>query len=395
MTGLRVLMVHNRQSAIGGADVVIERLTKLLTGAGWKVGLWAPSTVDMLDAQQPGGRLAAMTQPVWNRSAARSLEAELTAFQPDVVHLHTPFPLLSSSVIIAVQRKGIPLVMTHHAFRMSCIAGTLTRDDAPCHMCVGSTLRTPGIRHRCYHGSVVRSTAVSLGQAVGWASGAFSRRITTHIALTDMHKSILESEGIDPDRIVVVPHSVDDPGDPAPSRRHQFCFVGRLEKEKGIATMLEAFGRLPDVRLVIVGDGSLTGEVQRATRAHTNIEHLGRLPHHEALQVVADSAFLVFPSEWPEGLGLTWIEALASGTPVLASDAGDFAEWARTGGGEVFRSGDAVDLRRLAEALAQELPTDSAVRRRAARAAYDGSFRHERVVDRHIEIYESAITNPP
>ena len=111
-------------------------------------------------------------------------------------------------------------------------------------------------------------------------------------------------------------------------------FVGRFEPEKGIRDLLAAMDKAvreePGLRLVLLGTGSLGAEVARAAASR---EWLSVLPSRDAAGVgrfMAAVDLLVLPSRatdtWDEQFGLVAIEAMACGTPLVASDCGSLGE---------------------------------------------------------------------
>lgn len=113
---------------------------------------------------------------------------------------------------------------------------------------------------------------------------------------------------------------------------NHIIFVGRLVEKKGIRYLLEAFARLrnlhSDLKLTVIGDGPLEGEIQRMVSA-LGIEKatflLGSLPHNELPRFYRRATFAVFPfvvarGGDQEGFGLVVVEAMGCGCPVIASD---------------------------------------------------------------------------
>ena len=136
-------------------------------------------------------------------------------------------------------------------------------------------------------------------------------------------------------------------------------YVGRVEARKGVQVLVDAFEqrispRMPQARLRIVGphsywDAQPSG-YYAAIKARCDANQLIELrgPTYvdaELAQVYRDAAVSVVPSTFPEALGLTSIEAQASGTPVVVSDAGGLPETVSPGvSGLVFENGNADQL---------------------------------------------------
>jgi hypothetical protein len=89
---LRILQLHNHHANLGGAMEVLSHERDLLVAAGHRVEQFTlPPTGELgLAALQAGAKA------VWNREAARETTRRVASFRPDVVHVHTPFPLRCS-----------------------------------------------------------------------------------------------------------------------------------------------------------------------------------------------------------------------------------------------------------------------------------------------------------
>jgi glycosyltransferase involved in cell wall biosynthesis len=132
-------------------------------------------------------------------------------------------------------------------------------------------------------------------------------------------------------------------------------YLGRLVPEKGLDILLDALARLKTktpVKALLVG----TGVAEEALKAQAaalgltdRVAFAGVVPHAEAGRYMACADILALPSRttpsWKEQFGRVIIEALACGLPVVGSDSGEIPHLIRaTGGGRVFREGDADDL---------------------------------------------------
>lgn len=102
-----------------------------------------------------------------------------------------------------------------------------------------------------------------------------------------------------------------------------FLFVGRLEAQKGVITLIEAFDLLCKrgvrAHLIIVGDGSARFDIERAAQASTLVNYLGRLSGAELWATFVACDVLVLPSSF-EPWGLVVNEAMAFGLPVIVTD---------------------------------------------------------------------------
>ena len=139
-------------------------------------------------------------------------------------------------------------------------------------------------------------------------------------------------------------------------------YVGRVEERKGVHVLLDAFERLisprvPDARLRIVGpasywkrgDNGYYDTLSKRCSANPRIDLRGPTYDDVELSEIYRSATVaVVPSTFPEALGLTSLEAQASGVPVVVSDAGGLPETVSPGrSGFVFANRNAEQLGEL------------------------------------------------
>jgi glycosyltransferase involved in cell wall biosynthesis len=169
-------------------------------------------------------------------------------------------------------------------------------------------------------------------------------------------------------------------------------FVGRLSPEKGVLEMIEAWRRLPEVKLLIAGDGPLCYEAQGAARRTSGrVAILGQLNTEETAARIRSARFLVFPSRWYEPFGMGLLEAAACGVPAIASRIGAIPELVadhRTG--LLF---DPDDFSQLVERVrwAWTHPAEMDEMGRAARQFYLRNFTAEKNYEALISIYRKLL----
>jgi glycosyltransferase involved in cell wall biosynthesis len=123
-------------------------------------------------------------------------------------------------------------------------------------------------------------------------------------------------------------------------------FIGRLEIESGLGTLIEAVDLYPGARMAVIGAGPEEGRIA----GHSRIRLLGRVGPAEVQARMEEAAYLVLPSLSYEDMPRPLVEAFANGVPVIASRIGRLAEMVEPGrNGLLFEAGSARDLaRRLA-----------------------------------------------
>lgn len=385
---MRVLMAHNHYRQRAGEDRVFATERDLLHDHGHEVITYTVSNDDL--PARPG--LQAALHTVWNHHRYRDFRRVIRATEPDVVHFHNTFPILSLAPVYAARAERRPVVMTLHNYRFFCANGVLFRAGKVCEACVGRRVAWPAIVHRCYRDSLGGTTVVAGMQAFHRLMHTLHRNVDAFIALSDSQKTLLSRYGIPASRIYVKPHAIFPDPQPGLGRGGYAIFVGRLSPEKGVTTLLEgvrrAAGPLPTL---LVGDGPLAPIVQEAVRTDHHLRWLGARSPAEVAALLGDAAFTMVPSEWHETFGLVVAESLAKGTPVLVSRAGALPELiGSSGAGRTFATGDPVSLAREIDWFAQH-PQERTTMREWARhryeTAYAGGANHERLA----AIYRSAI----
>ena len=163
--------------------------------------------------------------------------------------------------------------------------------------------------------------------------------------------------------------------------RAYFLFVGRLVRLKGVHTLIDAFREYDAADLLIAGDGVLMDELRRRAEGLDHVRFLGRV-HPEPLRALyAGATAVLVPSLVYETFGYPTLEALAQGTPVIATKLGAVGELARTSGGGLLY-GDRAELL----AAIERLGSDRGLRDELGRRGHE-AFRERWTADRHVDAY--------
>ena len=137
---------------------------------------------------------------------------------------------------------------------------------------------------------------------------------------------------------------VDDEGRapaPRPHASPYFLFVGRLEKLKGLDTLIRVWPRVTGCDLLIAGTGTDEVELRGAAIGDPRIRFLGVLPPADLGPLYFHALGVIVPSRTYETFGLTSVEAFARKTPAIARDLGALPEIIeQSGGGFVYRTDD-------------------------------------------------------
>jgi len=164
--------------------------------------------------------------------------------------------------------------------------------------------------------------------------------------------------------------------------RRRVLYVGSLKESKGVGVLLEAFGRLKGLELVLVGPGEA-----RRYPPRSGVRFVGPVPYEEVPFWMGASDLVVQPS-FLEGFGMTVIEALSCGRPVVATRSGGPQDTVEEGVGVLVPPGDAEAL---AEAMEGVLAQLDRYRPEELHAYAQGRFGLERVAERLFGLYQEVL----
>jgi glycosyltransferase involved in cell wall biosynthesis len=388
---MKILMCHNnyRTSAPSGEDAVVQDERELLEKYGIEVILYEKYNDD-LDDSTLFKRINVALDTSWSRKTYHELRKIIRKTRPDIAHFHNTFPQISPSAYLACQENGVPVVQTLHNFRFVCPGAMLLRDGQPCERCLGTSL-LPALKYRCYRNSTTATAALVLMLVVNRLRGSYQNLVNRYIALTEFAAGRLVAGGLPKERVVVKPNYIGYIPGQCSDKQSYAVFVGRLKSEKGLHTLLQAWRKLPDVPLKIIGDGELRGELEsQVTTEGLRVEFLGQLPRKAVLEQVSQAAIQIVPSQWYEGFPLVILEAYSCGTPVVASRIGSLNELVEENrSGVKFEAGNANDLADKVRGL-----WDSGTRLQAmgvyARDLVCARYNGEKNYQQLMQIYEQA-----
>ena len=379
---MRILLVHNFYQMAGGEDSIVRQELSLLERNGIDVELYSVSNDGIKGVMES---VTTALGVVYNPWARRALSKKLADFRPDVVHIHNFFPRLSPSILDACRDAHVPVVLTLHNYRILCPSALLYPEEA---------LRERSLDHSCwwtvprrvYRNSFVGTLALSAMVEYHKRTLTWARKVDRFIALTNCAKQKFTQGGLPPERIVVKPNCAARPPVFVGLRREGALFVGRLDQQKGIPTLLKAWRNI-DYPLKIIGEGPLTELVEKS--GHERITYLGRQPYEVVQKEMQSAKFLLLPSTGYEMFPLTVVEAFSNRLPVICSDLPSLQEVVEPGvTGLTFPPGDATTLEaRVRWAISNPSVLDAICRR--AHAAYEESYTPEVNFRRLLEIYGS------
>ncbi|MCS7119888.1 MAG: glycosyltransferase family 4 protein [Nitrososphaerota archaeon] len=241
-----------------------------------------------------------------------------------IVHAHHAFTPTSLISLNIAERLGTPSVLTNHTIFIA--------SDEKYLWIPTSYLLYP---YRKYINKADVITAVSR------AAANFIEHFT-------QEKEILViPNGVDADRFVC-PGSLDDPQ----RKTLKILYVGRLVYRKGVHILIRAMPEIikefPDCSLIIAGKGPMEDFLKMLVKSldlKDNVKLIGPVPDEKLPALYSQCSIFALPSLYCESFGITLLEAMAAGKPVIASNVGGIPEVITDGlNGLLFRRGDIKDL---------------------------------------------------
>jgi glycosyltransferase involved in cell wall biosynthesis len=349
---VRVLLITDWTSNEGGIEAYVTRASRALREAGHEVRLLTSSAgsaargaADYVALGTDNAAAQTFLQ-IANPFAVARVRSAVRDFRPDVVQVNMFEKYLSPAIFQAL--RGVPTVALVHYPKPVCpTALKLLPDGSLCQVPTGLVCwRSQCVGFAEWVRDRPRYALIRWGLAQTKKVLACSRWMAEQLRLN----------GIAADAI---PLPVPPPGpgfSRAPSRDPLFLYCGRLNWEKGVDLLLRAFGRVlasrPAARLRILGGGPrqpILEALGNGLGIGGAVRFDGRVSFGEVETALREAWALVAPSIWPEPLGLTAIEAITRGVPVIASASGGLAETVEHGvSGYLVPNGDE---RALAECL--------------------------------------------
>ena len=379
---MKILIIHNKYQSnnIGGEDIVYKNELNALRE---KLGC---ENVFCYEVSNDDINKFKLLFEIWF-SKKYYKEVRKIINDIDIVHVHNFFPLLTPAVFKAAKDSKTKVIHTLHNYRLWCISGILYRDGfGICEICAQKKFSFSGILNRCYRKSLLQSFVAQLAFWFYKLTRAF-KNIDYFFVLTNFQKEKIKSLGVDERKIVLKPNSL-QMGFDIEAKKNNYVYVGRLEESKGILKLLEIWDQLDEKYiLTIVGGGDIEAQLRQKYKK-PNIIFKGKCSREETMTIVSHSKYLLQPSLLYETFGLTIIEAMGAGVPVIGYDIGTRSDFIKDGING-FLSGP-NELKNVIERSYDYGDYDM-----LSKAAKESAkqYKNEYVIEKQIEIYKNILEN--
>jgi len=339
---MKILLINTRHSLVGGVERVYFNTGALLEAMGHEVFYFSvldentvPNKftryfVPSASLREAGllNRITRSGQYITNKKAYVNLKKLIDEYKPDIAHIHLFCAGLSASILKALKESEIPIVHTVHDYRLVCPANMLLDSKSQiCEKCINTNYYQCAVK-KCVDDNFFFSTMVALE--------AYYRKyfvkpfdFIDHFIFVSRFSQLKHAE-FNPGYAANSSHlynftdlSVEHT--PGYATERYYLYFGRLSKEKGITTLLQAFSET-GLPLKIAGTGPLYEYAQEFSKNHPNIQVLGYQSGETLNKLIEESYFIILPSECYENNPMTILEGYAYGKPVIGAKIGGIPE---------------------------------------------------------------------
>lgn len=274
--------------------------------------------------------------------------------------IHSYLPSLIPSVSEIGKKYNVKTVVTLNAYSGVCPKNDLLYDDeSNCsdnstQRCIGCITRTSG-------GHDEYSTPYRMASRLGnlWIVKKSAKKVGLIDAFRAPSQHVKENYskfGYPEEKINVVPHPVDDKflidHESSFVNPYRLLYVGYLEKHKGVQKLIPILKKCQkelgnNVTLTVVGKGGQKSYMEKQARdlgVVESVDFRGFIPNKQLPTVYSKHDVFVYPGMWEEPLGRVYLEALATGTPIVSTEYGYIKDIMGEGG--VAVDGDVASISR-------------------------------------------------
>lgn len=406
---MKILQVNKFYYPRGGADKYFLWLTGALEKAGHEVAVfsmehpknlptpWSRYFASRISFNEGGviDKLKTPGRVLYSFSVKRKFSRLIKNFRPDVIHIHNIYHHLSPSILTVARRNHIPVVMHLHDYKLISPDYNLLNAAAS---------RKKNIQPKKYYQYLFSRNVKSSYAATALAVlemylhhsilNIYRKNVSIFIAPSKFMRDTVVKAGWPENKISVVynPYSPDlkaeTPIGKNPAVEDYLLYFGRLNSEKGIATLIKAAARI-NRKVKIAGIGPEEPTLKKiAEESKAQVEFLGFKTAAELRPLITGAKAVIIPSVWPENMPLSLLEAMNLGKIVIAARIGGLPEIIKDEeNGLLFNPGNEDDL------ICQIKRLDSVDREKLSRAAAAtaGNFSPEKNLTEIIHIYEHVI----
>jgi glycosyltransferase involved in cell wall biosynthesis len=338
---MRILEINKFYNAKRGADKHFLDVAALLEKNGHQVAYfsmlqkddassaWSKyflSTVGYVEGFTLWQKIKGTTRMFYSFEAHQKIKKLLDEFKPGIVHIHNIYHQMDPTILFEIKKRGIPIVMTVHDYKLINPNHSLRLNGKPYTRCA------QGKYYQCFWDKCVKNSYAKSFLAMleaYWHGmlGTYRRNIDVYLCPSEFVKNILLKWGIDEHKLVVLPHFIKDIE--AVGKKYEFkvaesyaLCMGKISKEKGVDELVKIFSKVEGMKLYLAGEIENGFEISK----NENIKYLGFLSNDQLKPYIENAKCIVSGSTLPETFGLVALEAMQMGKPFVGFGNGAYGE---------------------------------------------------------------------
>lgn len=358
------------------------------------------SNVDISKTQFDLTGLKKAARIIYSFEAKDKIEKLIKDTKPDIAHIHNIYHQISPSILPVLKKRGIPVVMSIHDFKLLSPNYSFLCNGE---VCEHRHSYYKEVLHKSIKDSYIASAWCALEAYVHNFLKIYKNNIDLFLAPCEFMKNKFIEYGFDENKIKVLPYTLDlekyqDLSLPPNSEKY-ILYLGRLSVEKGIGVLIEAMKKVKgNIKLKIMGDGSMLKSLKLKVKNEKlpNIEFTGFKEGDELKRITAGSLFVVLPVIRYENSPLVIYESMALGKPVIGSRMGGIPELIQDGmTGLLFEAGNADELAGKINFLLNDEEKIKQMSERAKNASKKFGFEehYRKIMDIYSSIHKGKFTN--
>ncbi len=283
---------------------------------------------------------------IYSYEAKQKLKLLLNENKVDIAQLNNISGYQTPSIIPVLKDAKIPIVWRVLDYRLICPNSTFLSHDKICEACSKSRYYNC-ILKKCKKNSLLASTLLAIENYV-YSLIPVYKHVDQFSFQSEFTRDKFVQFGFDINKTHIIENPFDSSKDqPEYSSKNYILYFGRISKEKGIFTLLNAMKSLPNIELKIVGDGPEYQDYLDFVKQNAlqNISFLGPKWGNELNPIIAGCKMVIVPSIWNEPSGYVVLQAFSYGKPVIASKVGGLQDLITDNEtGLFFEMGNAAEL---------------------------------------------------
>lgn len=401
---MKILLVNKYFYKRGGAETYFFETARLLRQNGHAVEIFSmkhPRNLESVfqqffvsyidyDDHSLSNIIKASSRLLYSVEAKRKIEKLLNR-KPDIVHLNNIYHQISPSIISTIKKFQVPVIMTLHDFKMVCSSYAMLANNRICEACKHGKYYNCFLA-KCFKNSRLKSLLGTIEMFLHHKVLKIYDQVDIFISPSKFVKHKLAEMGFK-GKIIYLPNFVNiKQFQPQYSWKEEaIVYFGRLQKDKGLITLIDAVKGIDGIKLKIIGEGPIKNELYDKIKMQNihNVQMLGYMTGEELRHSIRKAMFVVLSSELYENNPLSVLESFALGKPVVGSRIGGIPELVKDNKtGLTFEAGNSLDLRNKIKYLIgnphliQEMGKN-------ARRFVESHLNAERYYSSLIDIYDS------